>query len=266
MWSGSRTPARYPTRPPSILAAAVAGNGVPVVARLKATHGVRNPATGTPRQRAASRERAGQPEERHQQHGFGARESSEPEHDATRPGAAPRVQHEGGRHQQRGQRDFHAGERAPYHRPGHRHQHGGKEGDVVTPGPDQGEAAGQPRSPERGGDPQHLGQDGVAAEHRERPAEREGPERCGRARHRHARVVGEPAPLGQIARELHVDPRVVEREGLQTKHARDLARLQQEESDRERECDGGGGAAASARPLTGRRARRCSRRTRRACG
>ena len=116
-----------------------------------------------------------------------------------------------------------------------------RSGDVVAPGPDQGEAARQPRRSERGGDPQHLGQDGVAAEHRERPAEREGPERRGRARHRHARVVGEAAPLGQIARELHVDPRVVEREGLHAEHARELARPQQEEPDREGERGDRGG-------------------------
>ncbi len=242
MRSGSRTPARNPTRPPSIFAAAVAGNGVPVVTRLKATQGARNPATGRPH--ASARRPVSGPASQKS----GSSRAASGRASAASPSAAPaaqarpaRVQHERGRHQQRGQRDFHAGERAPHHRPGQRHEHGGEDGDVVTAGPDQGEAAGQPRGPERGGDPQRLRQDGVAPEHRERPAERERPERRGRARHRHARVIGEAAPLGQIPRELHVDPRVVEREGLHAEHARELARSQQEEPDRQGERGDRGG-------------------------
>jgi hypothetical protein len=81
----------------------------------------------------------------------------------------------------------------------------------------------------------------MTAEHREGAAERERPERRGRARHRHARVVGKAAPLGQVAGELHVDPRVVEGEGLHAELPRELSRPHQEEADREGERDGGDG-------------------------
>ena len=262
---GSRTPARYPTRPPSIFAAAVAGNGVPVVARLKATQGARNPATGSPHA-SARRPVSGPASQKSGSSRTASGRASAASPSARRPPRRGRARGaRGGRHQQRGERDLHAGERAPHHRPGQRHEHGGEEGGVVTAGPDQGEAAGQPRGPERGGDPQRLRQDRVAPEHRERPAERERPERRGRARHRHARVIGEPAALGQIPRELHVDPRVVEGEGVHAEHARELPRPQQEEPDR-RASATAGAATASVRPLTGRRARKCSRRTRRVCG
>ena len=47
--TGSRVPASRPTSPPSILAAAVAGSGVPAVQRLNAIQG-ESTATGMPRE------------------------------------------------------------------------------------------------------------------------------------------------------------------------------------------------------------------------
>ena len=50
--SGSRTPASAPSSPPSIFATAVPGSGLPIVARLKATHGATQAATGPAQTRA----------------------------------------------------------------------------------------------------------------------------------------------------------------------------------------------------------------------
>jgi hypothetical protein len=91
----------------------------------------------SPRQRPPPRERAGQPEQRQQQEDLRAGEHGKPERAARRPFTAPRVQHERRHHQQRGQRDLHAGECAPRHRPGERDQHGREDGDIVTAGPDR---------------------------------------------------------------------------------------------------------------------------------
>src|SRR6266498_2944252 len=61
--SGSPAPERNPTRPPSTFAAAVAGNGVPAVRRLKTIQGVRM-AEGTPHAIAVRDEVTGPPSHR----------------------------------------------------------------------------------------------------------------------------------------------------------------------------------------------------------
>jgi hypothetical protein len=93
----------------------------------------------------------------------------------------------------------------------------------------------------------------MAAEQREETAERERPERRRRARHGHTRVVGEAATLGQVAGELEMDPRVVQRKRREADRPGDLTGSQQEEGDADGEPRGRRGEGEA--PPLHRRAR-----------
>ena len=210
--SGAGVPARKPARPPSILAAAVAGSGVPPVARLKATQGpttaaahpakvaARRPVSGPAAHTSAS-------SSRHSGRASTARASS-----AAAARSRPRVWASIPPVARRAASETSMPESAPHSR--------GPLSAVSTPVSRAACAVARPgaREPgrrERGAEGRrhahHLGDQRVTAPDREERGEEQRPERRGRARHRHAGVVREAVPLGEIPRELEVDPGVVER-------------------------------------------------------
>src|SRR4030095_10863013 len=92
--------------------------------------------------------------------------------------------------EQRGQRDLHAGERAPDERSGERGERAGGErgGAVLRPG--QRETPAEERRAQRRDDTERLREQRVAARPREEGAEQQGPQGRRRARQRHPGAVG----------------------------------------------------------------------------
>ena len=186
-----------------------------------------------PPEGTAPGQRPGEPAEGHQQERLGPRERGEAQGDRGGRLAPVRAEHQAPGHEQRRERDLHAGERAPQHRPGQRGEDRGQQRQLLTPGPPVREAAGEPRGGERAADPEGLGQRGIRPSERERSAQQQGPEWRGGSRDRLARVVGEAPPLGQVPGELHMDPRVVQREGAEADGARDPVRPPEEDGQPE---------------------------------
>src|SRR5262249_12827497 len=191
--AGSLTPPSQPTSPPSIFAAAVAGYSVPTVERLNSTAGatmavvatvkiaIRRSVTGRPTAKRGTRKRdsglARTPSVRR----------------AARAGAGGRcemgaVREERRGHQQGGQRDLHAGERAPDDRP-HPHEGRRREERRVGRGP-PGEhgPSGQEAGAQGGDDPERLRRPERGGEYDGTGAEQQSPQWRRRARDRVARI------------------------------------------------------------------------------
>ena len=212
--AGSRTPASQPRSPPSTLAAAVAGYGVPAVARLKTTAGATHH-EGDDREDANTRRTVSgraSDEERNEQEGLrtrqdGQRRAAPPSRargrargrGARRPPAAPRARPPCRRARpRRSARPGRARRRRRARRSAARPRR--RAARRVTSA-----AAESRRMPRILAIASEAQDDGGAR------AEQERPQRRGRAGHRHARVVGEAGALGEVAREVQMDPRVVQR-------------------------------------------------------
>ena len=214
-------------------------------------------------ERAPPPERAREGEERDEQERLRAREDRE-----RRPGGAPDetvagVRDEGCGHEERRERDLHPRQGAPRDRARPEKADGRQEGDARRRAERRRRAPREERRYERGSYAQRLGRRERRAEHRGARREEERPEGRRRTRDRPAGVVGKAGALREVAGEVEVDPRVVERKA---DGARDLPLADDEEEERGQRGESyeeiialwhGGGAT---------RGRTCSPRTRRARG
>ncbi len=213
-------------------------------------------------QEPAHAHRARDQQRRHEEDRLRARERGERREDRGGQRPVARVREQRGGDQRRRERDLHPRQGAPRQRarPHECHaraERGGRrraQGDGGTagqdPGPDGREDAERLRERERRPEGERAGR------------EEERPQRRRRARHRHPRVVREPGALGEVAREVEVDPGVVEREAGAP---RDLPLAEQEDRERDERGEGDDEVSASRARAHGGAAPRapaCTRRTR----
>jgi len=176
-------------------------------------------------------QRAAEPEQGHEQHRLRASERGRADEEPGERDAARGMSAERSRDEEGGQRHLHPGERSPRHRRAQRRREPGAKPQEGLARPLHGEPTGHPCAAHRGGHARDLDPREVSARDREEPSEEEGPEGRRRARNGDAEVVSEAPSLGEIARELEMDPRVVEGKARGAQGSRDLTLAEKIEAE-----------------------------------
>ncbi len=191
-------------------------------------------------------QRAAEPEQGHEQDRLGAGERGRADEERGEGDAARGMSAERPGDEEGGQRHLHPGERSPRHRRAQRRHEPGAKPQEGLARPLDGEPTGQPCAAHGRGHARDLDPRDVSARDREEPGEEDRPEGRRRARDGDAGVVGEAPSLGEIARELEMDPRIVEGKARGAQGSRDLALAEKVEADGggEPRQDQPGGAAA----------------------
>jgi hypothetical protein len=160
---------------------------------------------------APPREPPREQQERKQQQRLGTRERGACAQRRRPRGAVARQRQQRRRHQERRETHLHAGQRAPGDRPHPQQRHPRRERDVGGSAPRQARAAHDERRAQRDRHPERLGGGERSAADEGGRRQQQRPRGRGGARHRHARIVGEAGALGEVAGEVQMNPRVVER-------------------------------------------------------
>ena len=149
-------------------------------------------------------------------------EDGERERRAFRIGPLAQMEDHPPEREQDEERDLHPRQGRPDEPAGRQGEPGGEGGEPLPEAELAGEAPGGVDPGEVEGDAEELGPDHDAPRQEEEEREEGGPERRRRAGHHLAGVVGEPGAVREVARELQMDPTVVQRKAQPALEAGDL--------------------------------------------
>ena len=183
----------------------------------------------------ADRQRAREHEEDHEEERLGPGQDRERRARCSRQHMVTGVGEEGAGRQERGERNLHARQCAPGEGSGPQERDRRDERDLAPRAPGERRPSGQEPRADRHADAQRLGHREGGPDDQGARREQQGPQRRGRPGDRRAGIEREARALGEVAREVQVDPRVIQRK---PGSAGDLTLAERE--DRQRDQRGGG--------------------------